>query len=254
MTITLDRPFAATDKGKRKNNEDCIYPVSELASAGQKIFLVCDGVGGASKGEVASSLACECLNTFFDTFLEHDNPTEEFVNKAVRYAEARFDEYISQNPAAQGMATTLTMLYNGANGITIAHIGDSRIYHFRKGLIINKTEDHSLVNSWVRLGIIKPEEAAHHPQRNVITRAITGTAMPVEADVKLITDIRPGDRFLMCTDGVTEQFSDNDLCLLFATARNAENIKDTIVERCINEAKDNFSFYILPVQKTHKKN
>jgi len=81
MKITLERPVAATEKGKRNNNEDCIYPLSELANAGQRLFMVCDGVGGAEKGEVASALACDSFQTFFDTFLDEDNPSEAFINK-----------------------------------------------------------------------------------------------------------------------------------------------------------------------------
>ena len=253
MTITLERPYAATDKGRRRKNEDFIHPLSELESSGERLFMVCDGVGGSKKGEIASSLACESFQTYFHTFFEGGDPTREFINKAVRYTESRFDEYVKSHPEAYGMATTLTFLYIGTSGITMAHIGDSRIYQLRKGNIIHKTEDHSLVNSWVKLGVISEEEAFVHPQRNVITKAIMGSHFSVEADVKLQTDIRPGDVFLMCTDGVCECFPDEKLEKLFADQSNMEIIKDTIVEHCSNEANDNFSFYILPIQHTQKK-
>lgn len=252
MNITLERPFAATEKGGRQNNEDCIFPLSELANSGQRFFMVCDGVGGSEKGEVASTLACDSFKTFFDTFLESRDPSEEFINKAILYTESRFDEYIKLHPEAKGMATTLTFLYVGTSGITIAHIGDSRIYHIRNGEIIYVTEDHSLVNSWVQLGKITKEEAAVHPQKNIITRAIMGAEHSVSADVKLITDIQPGDSFLMCTDGVAECFTDDKIEALFSHGLNAETLKNTIVECCMNEAKDNFSFYILPVQNVQK--
>jgi protein phosphatase len=252
MNITLERPFAATEKGNRENNEDCIFPLSELANSGQRFFMVCDGVGGAEKGEVASALACDSFKTFFDTFLEDSDPSEEFINRAVLYTESRFDEYVKLYPEAKGMATTLTFLYVGASGITIAHIGDSRIYHIRNGKILYVTEDHSLVNSWVQLGKITKEEAAVHPQKNIITRAIMGSAHSVNADVKLITDVQPGDSFLMCTDGVTECFTDDNIENLFFHGLNAESLKNFIVEYCTDEAKDNFSFYILPIQNVQK--
>jgi len=253
MNITLERPFAATDKGKRKNNEDFLYPLPELASAGQRLFIVCDGVGGAQKGEVASSLACESFQTYFDTFLEDGDPTEEFINKAVRYTESRFDEYISRHPDAFGMATTLTLLYIGASGVTTAYIGDSRIYQFRDGKVVYRTDDHSLVNSYVKLGLINEEEAFVHPQKNIITRAITGTYQSVNADVKLLNDIRPNDTFLICTDGLTECYTDEELEKIFSsTGRSAETIKDTIVEHCIDAARDNFSFYIIPIRDIQK--
>ena len=252
MNITLERPFAATEKGRRDNNEDFIYPLSELANSGQRLFMVCDGVGGAEKGEVASALACDSFHTFFNTFLDEDDPSEEFINKAVHYTESRFDEYITQHPEAKGMATTMTLLYIGVSGITTAHIGDSRIYQFRDGEIIYETEDHSLINTWIKMGIINENEAASHPRKNVITRAIMGAQNSVNADVAFITDILDGDVFFLCTDGVTECFSNKNLTAVFSSDKNAESIKDTIVERCFGEAKDNFSFYIIPVQSIQK--
>jgi len=252
MNITLERPFAATEKGKRKNNEDYIYPLSELANSGQRLFIVCDGVGGSEKGEVASALACDSFQTFFATFLEDGDPSKEFINKAVHYTESRFDEYVGQYPEAQGMATTLTLIYFGQSGVTIANIGDSRGYQFRDGNIIFRTKDHSLVNSWIELGFMNEAEAAVHPQKNVITRAITGTKQTVEADVVLITDVQQNDTFFLCTDGVTNCFSNDDLKKLFSTGKNAEMIKNEIIERCINEAKDNYSFYIIPVSNVQK--
>lgn len=252
MDITLERPFAATEKGRRDNNEDYIFPLSELASSGQQLFMVCDGVGGAEKGEVASALACDSFHTYFSTFLEEDDPTEDFINRAVHYTESRFDEYVKQHPEAVGMATTLTMLYVGTSGITLAHIGDSRIYQFREGRITYETEDHSLVNSWVQLGKITKKEAAVHPQRNIITRAIMGSDESVNADVAFVKDVQDGDVFFLCTDGVTECFSDEQLTELFASGKNAELIKDKIVERCFEKARDNFSFYIIPIQSIEK--
>jgi protein phosphatase len=247
MNIIIERPFAATEKGKRLNNEDYIFPSSELASPEQRLFVVCDGVGGVEKGEIASELACDSLETYFNTFLEEDDPSEEFVNKAVRYVESQFDEYVKQNPEAQGMATTFTLLYIGNSGITTAYAGDSRIYQFRDGKIIFKTEDHRLVNSWVRLGKITEEEAETHPQKNVITRAIVGSKHITSADVKMLTDIEPGDIFFLCTDGVTESFSDKALTEIFNRRNSSEKIKNTIVECCNNQSKDNFSLYIIPI-------
>jgi len=131
MNITLEQPYAISEKGGRVNNEDSIFPLSELVDSGQKLFIVCDGVGGAEKGEIASSLACDSFQTFFSTFIEGD-PTEKLINKAVQYTEVRFDEYVALHTEAKGMATTLTMIYVRESGITIAHIGDSRIYQFRE--------------------------------------------------------------------------------------------------------------------------
>lgn len=247
MNITIGKPWAVSEKGGRLNNEDSIYPLPETVSTNQKLFLVCDGVGGAEKGEIASSLACESFQTYFSTFLERE-PTEQFINKAIRYTEARFDDYASTHPEAKGMATTLTMVAIESSGITLAHVGDSRIYQIRKGQILYQTEDHSLVNSWVKLGRISEEEAAKHPQKNVITRAIQGTSHPTEADVILLDDIQAGDYLFMCTDGVMEQLTNKDLSILFSQCHTSEEIKNTIMTSCSGKTRDNFSFYLIPIQ------
>lgn len=251
MDITMGQPFAVSERGGRLNNEDSVYPQPEVSSAKHHLFIICDGVGGAEKGEIASALACESIQTYFDTFLQ-GNPTEAFISQAIRYTETRFDDYISANPSAKGMATTLAMLYVGSNGITVAHIGDSRIYQFRKGKILHETEDHSLVNSLIKLGRIKPEEVSSHPQKNVILKAISGTEYPVQADVTLLTDIRPGDNLFICSDGVIECFDDISLSKLFEKDLSPDMLKSEVLDACINIAHDNFSFYIIPVNNVQE--
>lgn len=95
MNITIGNPWAVSEKGGRLNNEDSIFPLPETANSNQNLFLVCDGVGGAEKGEIASSLACESFQTFFSTFREGE-PNADFINKAIRYTEARFDDYVAK--------------------------------------------------------------------------------------------------------------------------------------------------------------
>lgn len=248
MNITIGKPCAISEKGGRLNNEDSIYPQPETMASNQKLFIVCDGVGGADKGEIASSLACESIQSYFSTFLQGD-PSPEFIYKAVQYAEARFDDYIERHPEAKGMATTLTLSYIGTNGITLAHVGDSRIYHFRGRDILYQTEDHSLVNSLIRLGKITPEEACNHPQKNVILRAIQGSVRPTEADIVVLKDIQPGDTILLCTDGVLEVLSNNELAEIVVNNKTSDSIKDAIAEKCNGHTRDNFSFYIIPVNQ-----
>ena len=251
MNISIGRPFAICEKGRRQNNEDHIFPLSELADSEQKLFIVCDGVGGAEKGEIASTLAIESIQTFFDTFMEGE-PDGEFIQKAVQYAETRFDDYVDSHPEAKGMATTLTLIYIGESGITVAHIGDSRIYQFRNGQPVFRTEDHSLVNDLVRSGQITPEEAFYHPRRNVITRAIQGTDRPATVDVVLLTDIQQDDYIFLCTDGVTECLTDDMLSQQFSGNPPTETIKNQIVEFCSENSRDNYSFYIIPIQNIQK--
>ncbi len=246
MYITTSKPYAASEKGGRANNEDFIYPIPESIDENQQLFIVCDGVGGAQKGEIASAMACELIQTYLASFATGEIDAE-IINKAVQYTQVHFNEYIKDNPSAAGMATTLAMVYLGARGVTVAHIGDSRVYQFRKGKIMFQTEDHSLVNSLYRLNAIKKEEMRTHAQRNVILKAIQGGSNPVEADVTLLTDIEDGDIFFICSDGLLEQFNDEELASLFDGSLSSENCKDVLIEKCNGKTKDNYSFYIIPI-------
>lgn len=249
MTLIAGQPFAATETGGRVNNEDAIYPAVGQGVGGRRaLFVVCDGVGGAEKGEVASALACESLA---ESLVAIDSKlTEHRIQEAVEHTEIRFDEYIATHPEAAGMATTMTLLaFDGGLGVTVAHIGDSRVYQFRDGRITFCTEDHSLVNVWVKLGRITAEEALHHPQRHIITRAIQGRGAATEADVVRLTDVRPGDCFLLCTDGVTDCLTDEVLSALFTLHRTAEATGRALIDACTGRARDNFSFYIVPVRE-----
>jgi protein phosphatase len=248
MKITIHKPAAINEIGKRRNNEDSVYPKIDDSSADDRLFIVCDGVGGASRGEVASAVACDAIRTYFKSFL--DTTCEfapSFIEKAVRYTEIRFDEYIKENPSAKGMATTLSLLYISSNGIFIAHAGDSRIYQFRNGRIIYRTEDHSYINSLVRDGQIKAEEARNHPRKNVIYKAIQGTSNPVAVETRHLTDILPGDQFLLCTDGVTEGLTDAELTNILDLNIPATEKLEAVKTCCSLQARDNFSAYLIPI-------
>lgn len=237
-----------TDTGLRPNNEDSVFPFPEGVTDSNRLFLVCDGVGGAERGEVASALACESIDSYFNAFLDGASPDKTFINKAIRYAEARFDDYVAAHPVAHGMATTLALLFIGRNGATLAHVGDSRIYQFRDGKVIYQTEDHSLVNAYVKMGKITPGEARVHPRRNVILRAIQGSGEPAEADIVTLCDVQAGDYFFLCTDGVLQNCPTEVLSSIFATSGSPMEIKIRIAELCAEGSRDNFSFYIIPVK------
>jgi protein phosphatase len=253
MYITIKKPFSISETGKRTNNEDSIYPNDDRGTVDDRLFLVCDGVGGSHKGEVASSVACDSIQTYFDSFLDTEEKIDpEFIRKAIRYTEIRFDDYIKDNPTANGMATTLCLLYLSPDRIYLTHAGDSRIYQFRKGNIIFKTEDHSLVESMVKSGQINPEEARKHPRRNVIYKAIQGSKAPLDLDVVQITDIQPDDRFLVCTDGVMEALSDNELSDLFSKNDSPEETLATIKNHCNDQSRDNYSAYLITINEVEE--
>ncbi|GAB3932308.1 protein phosphatase 2C domain-containing protein [Larkinella terrae] len=247
MKLTIHQPLGYSFQGGRSNNEDTIFPLADDATQQQPWFMVCDGVGGAARGEIASHIAVEGFN---DYFIRHPEPvaTPVYLQAALDYVQAQFDDYLARHPEGNGMATTLTLLYLHEAGASVAHIGDSRVYHLRNGKVIWRTEDHSLVNQLLKAGVISREEAREHPQRNVIERAIQGSTKPVKIDVQVLNDVRPGDYFFLCTDGVLERVSDELLENVLGTTTSNEEKKQMLVDCCTGKTKDNFSAYLVQIE------
>lgn len=247
MKISLFPPQAIYESGQRDNNEDAIYPTAndiKLAKT-TRLFLVCDGVGGLEKGEVASQIACEVIA---DYLKDRSTIKENVINQAVDLTRYKFNQYIQNNPDANGMATTLSLLAFHEEGVTLAHMGDTRIYQIRNGKVIFKTIDHSFVSGLVKKKIISPEEANQHPKRNVITNAIMATQYN-KAEINYLSNIQEDDYFFMCTDGILESISENDLLQILGDD-NLTNLqkRDQIKVRCEKNSRDNFSAYIVQIQ------
>ncbi|MBC7571339.1 MAG: protein phosphatase 2C domain-containing protein [Spirosoma sp.] len=249
MDVRIARPLGYSELGNRGNNEDALYPDPQHTSARQRWFLVCDGVGGAERGEIASKLAVTALDTYF-----HRHPvtvvTEAYVQEAVAHVEDQFNQYLTTNPQAAGMATTMTMLYLHEAGATVAHIGDSRVYQIREGSIIWCTDDHSYVNELVKAGVLSAAEAQKHPQRNIITRALQGGEKGVKASVQILNDLRAGDYFFLCSDGVLERVSDE---LLENTLRDRADTNEQKMARLhgysLGNTRDNFTAYLIQIEQ-----
>jgi len=253
MKTQLHQPIAIYDIGKRKNNEDYIYPVPKNGNVPTEsyLFLVCDGVGGQAKGEEASKLTCESFGEYLEQKDHFYN--EEDIKNALRFTEDKIDAYLLQNPAAKGMATTLTLLSFHEKGATIAHVGDSRVYQIRNGKIIFQTKDHSLINEMLTKKLITEEQAKEHPQRNVVTRAIRGKQHPALIDVKVLTDIQEEDYFFLCTDGITETINDKELAQILGEQSLSNFAKmQHIQNRCSEHSRDNFSAYLLKIKSIEK--
>ncbi|MGH9117303.1 MAG: Stp1/IreP family PP2C-type Ser/Thr phosphatase [Acidimicrobiales bacterium] len=192
----------ATDVGRvRTNNEDSMLVLDRL-------FAVADGMGGHRAGEVASQLAVQALEqTFGGT--EH-NPTVEQLIEAVRRANIAIIEESLTNPEHRGMGTTITALapidMNGEETLAVINVGDSRTYRFHDGELEQLTEDHSLVQEMVRDGRLSPEEAATHPQRNIVTRAL-GVEPDLDVDWLTVTPYA-GDRYVLASDGLFDEIDD----------------------------------------------
>jgi protein phosphatase len=248
MEVHISTPLGFSELGNRVNNQDSIFPDPRSATPSQRWFMVCDGVGGSHYGEVASQMAVTCLDEFF-TQRTGEAPTESFIQQGIAYVEDKFNGYLTVNESATDMATTLTLLFLHGNGATVAHIGDSRVYHFRNGKIEWKTDDHSYINELVKAGVISQEEAVNHPRRNIITRAIQGGSNRVKASVQLIDDLQSGDYFLLCSDGVLEKVSDRLLEEIIGSFRSNEEKINALYNYCSGNTKDNFSAYLVPIER-----
>ena len=243
----LAMPVALSEVGGRANNEDAVFPSVGRATPADRLFVVCDGMGGLAKGEEASRIVTESVGDFFRTV--YGPSDEQTIGRAVAGAEATLDRYLEQYPSAKGMGTTLALLHLHDEGATVAHIGDSRVYQFRDGAILFQTEDHKLVNDWVRRGLLTPEQAAVHPNRNVVTRAVQGrTVQAAQADVQHLTDLQPGDYFLLCSDGLIEALSDADLIRILEEIGPLDAKREAIRQACEGHTSDNYSAYLLHLQ------
>ena len=248
MNITLHPALSLNEQGKRENNEDSIYPGLSDRNPVEGLFMVCDGVGGNEKGEVASRLACHA----FAKYIAQNKSTKyglSYFSDALHYVESDFDAYISETPQAKGMATTLTLAYFNPNGVSLVHIGDSRIYHLRCETILWQTKDHSFVNALVATGAITKEEAREHPKRNVILRAITGTSTkPTKPDIYECTSVEAGDYFFLCSDGILESISNEDLMDIVFSNETEQEKMENIRHRCNKSSDDNFSCILIKVK------
>lgn len=200
--------FAATDKGRaRKQNEDG-YLVS------QYVFAVADGMGGHVSGEIASALALETLKKiFFKSYPREELPAA--IKSAYREANAVIFKKASENADYAGMGTTLTIAVPSDDEFFVGNIGDSRVYLYRGGNFSQITEDHSLVAQMLRAGKLSEHEAEFHPLKSIITRAL-GTEPSVKADLSVVK-IKPRDRLLLCTDGLTGMVRDVEIAEVLAS-------------------------------------
>jgi PPM family protein phosphatase len=198
-----------TDVGQvRTSNEDAFgYCVEE------GVFALCDGMGGAAAGEVASRIAVDTLINQLCAADSHENRRkvlEEAIASANQIVHARAE----REAALHGMGTTLVAVAIGGDRALVGHVGDSRCYLYRRGELSRLTHDHSLVDEQVRLGQLTQDEADHSPLRNVITRAI-GTQTSVSADIAELA-LEPDDILLLCSDGLTKELPDDRIEAMLA--------------------------------------
>jgi protein phosphatase len=226
-----------TDTGRqRRDNEDNAF-------ARAPVFVVADGMGGAQAGEVASKIAIE---TFQQGLPESGSPEERLATR-VREANHEIHELSRADRERAGMGTTLTAAYVDDTSVAIAHVGDSRAYLFREGNLERLTQDHSLVEELVRQNKLTPEQAAGHPQRSIITRAL-GPEASVEVDTWTYP-VRAGDILLLCSDGLTTMISEKQVAEILGAAGSLDGRADALIDAA-NEAggRDNITVVLFRLE------
>lgn len=207
--------------GGRPEEQDCLgfHEVN-----GHCIFTVCDGMGGAAGGRLASELA---VRTLLDTLsLQLDKlGVEEAIEMAVGDANRAVYDKALQTPELRGMGTTVTVLVLDDEAAYVTHVGDSRVYQLRRGKKIFRTFDHSMVFEQVAKKRLTEEEARVHPRSNVLSRAL-GVQPDAECDVEKLS-YKTGDRFVLCCDGVWNAFPEPEVIRLFTST---DDLKETVTE------------------------
>ncbi|MCQ2565512.1 MAG: Stp1/IreP family PP2C-type Ser/Thr phosphatase [Clostridia bacterium] len=236
-----------TDKGMlRKGNEDALFVLPD-----QQLYIVADGVGGHNSGELASRMAVGYIAQYAAL-----NPVDQVQSKRElrQYFQTCFDganELIYQKaksePDNSGMATTCVLCYLRGSSAYVVNVGDSRAYLLRDGVLRQITEDHTCVQVMLKEGIISKEEAAVHPDRNMITRAIGGDSK-VEADFFQF-DIFSGDVIILCTDGLYGEVGDESMLGLAARTESMHRLANNLVDEAnYNGGKDNISVVCIKIQ------
>lgn len=229
-------------QGKRDNQEDA-YGFTNRA------YLVCDGVGGHEKGEVASNFVVD--------FMKNELPKLEQLTKAnlqelVLDAQKALNEQLQTQSEATGMGTTFAGVFKSEQVLFVAHLGDSRVYWVKpKTKQIWHTWDHSMVGNLMQMGEISREEGRFHPQGNRISKAIIANSENklVKPDIAKITEYDEGDLFFICSDGVTESWSEFELLeLLCDNGKSIEEKLDLIKQKCAAESKDNNTAILIQVE------
>ncbi len=201
---------------KRTHNEDSFACIDE-----DHLYVVADGMGGHASGEVASKMAIETLKEFFHATSADPEATwpykmdkargyeENRLITSVKLANLRIFESAQRDPKLRGMGTTLVSILVVDDGVLIAHVGDSRVYRVRDGAMEQLTEDHSLLNDYIKMKKLTEEEIKNFPHKNVIVRAL-GMKESVKVDT-LLDSPKPGDLYVLCSDGLCGPVTDDEI-------------------------------------------
>lgn len=243
------------DENGLPHQEDALFPEYGACSPADRIFVLCDGMGGHDNGEIASSVVCRALPQSLSSQLGSASGIfrDSFFVTALNAAYDALDANDTGSPKKMGTTMALLCLYE--KGYFMAHIGDTRIYHIRPGddegstQVIFSTRDHSLVNKLADSGKLSQAEAEASAHRHVITRAMQPNMQSrPQADVEVSSDIRPGDYFLMCTHGMLENLSDTDIKQIFSRQGGNDANKLGELRAATEGCRDNHSAIIVHIE------
>jgi PPM family protein phosphatase len=221
MTLHL-RWAAGTDQGHvRSNNEDCYY-------AGDRLLVVADGMGGMAAGDLASRIAIDAM-TSLDVPIENDQQMDA-LHHALEVANGRIADTVVADQSLQGMGTTLTAVIFSGTQAAMAHVGDSRAYLMRDGRLNQLTKDDTYVQMLIDQGLLSPDEAAGHPRRSVVTRVLQGE--PV-SPAYVIVQPEPGDRWLLCSDGLTAVVSNETIEQEMLAAADPKTCTERLIDMAL---------------------
>lgn len=248
MKVRIYQPQAIYEVGGRANQEDAIFPALGAATAADRLFILCDGMGGHEKGEVASQAVSRAMAEYIGRNADVSEAVDDDVLLAALEAACRALDALDDG-AARKMGTTLCLMLFHRGGLTAMHVGDSRIYHIRPAehRVLYQSRDHSLVYELFQAGEITYEQMRTSPQKNIITRAIQpGEDNRVRPAIVHIADIRAGDYFYMCSDGMLERMENSGLCALLSADTTDESKREALVAATAANA-DNHSAYLVHI-------
>jgi serine/threonine protein phosphatase PrpC len=232
----------------RATNEDsigCFAPGDPLAIQRKGyLYVVADGLGGHSAGEVASSSAVATLGEEYYSPSNHTR-IEPALRQAVQAANLRIHELTHRHPEYRSMETTLSALVVAGALAYVAHIGDTRVYHWRNGRLNQLTSDHSEAAELVRLRILKPERVRNHPGRNVLTRTLGSRLIPRPDYLR--QPVLPGDQFAMCSDGLWSEIEDLELNEVLSDREPAQACRELLDRALARDCADNVSIQVVRV-------
>ena len=255
MIIKINAPVGIYEIGARAKQEDALFPSLGELPQEQQVVVVCDGIGGHDYGEIASSVVSRAVGAWVRDYVSDDSPmTYEKALEAVAFAQEQLNAASREHPSDKPMGTTLAMLVIGRNGVVAAHIGDSRIYHVRpsSGTILYRSRDHSLVNDLFMKGVLSRRETELSTKRSILTRAMLPSPQPTQTpDVAMITNVEPGDYFLVCSDGVCGEITDEQLLEVLMRNNSGDQMKLAAIQMLAKNGSDNRTAVLFQVDSVH---